>query len=151
METGAAGMGRGKDTVRRHLWRAVLQLMKPAHRTEFLTVPPPAVMAVAFIQDKGGAPKSLSRSPTPASRSFDPSRDHQQIGRTGQSAAEELPPTAERPRSHRMLTSILRSQRHNVRRDQLTAALSGYLVGGGEVCRLLLFVNGRKRCDRPIN
>ncbi|MQU75497.1 hypothetical protein GHK29_12800, partial [Sinorhizobium medicae] len=34
-----AGMGRGKDTVRRHLWRAVLQLMKPAHRTEFLTVP----------------------------------------------------------------------------------------------------------------
>ncbi|WP_210212920.1 hypothetical protein, partial [Sinorhizobium meliloti] len=33
------GMGRGKDTVRRHLWRAVLQLMKPAHRTEFLTVP----------------------------------------------------------------------------------------------------------------
>ncbi|MHC2487859.1 hypothetical protein ACVII0_001651 [Sinorhizobium meliloti] len=32
-------MGRGKDTVRRHLWRAVLQLMKPAHRTEFLTVP----------------------------------------------------------------------------------------------------------------
>ena len=38
METGAAGMGRGKDTVRRHLWRAVLQLMKPAHRTEFLTV-----------------------------------------------------------------------------------------------------------------
>ncbi len=29
----------GKDTVRRHLWRAVLQLMKPAHRTEFLTVP----------------------------------------------------------------------------------------------------------------
>ena len=39
METGAAGMGGGKDTVRRHLWRAVLQLMKPAHRTEFLTVP----------------------------------------------------------------------------------------------------------------
>ncbi|WP_210214249.1 hypothetical protein, partial [Sinorhizobium meliloti] len=41
------GMGRGKDTVRRHLWRAVLQLMKPAHRTEFLTVPSKAPVAIS--------------------------------------------------------------------------------------------------------
>lgn len=32
-------MGRGKDTVRRHLRRTVLQLMKPALSTEFLTLP----------------------------------------------------------------------------------------------------------------
>ncbi|WP_210212712.1 hypothetical protein, partial [Sinorhizobium meliloti] len=43
------GMGRGKDTVRRHLWRAVLQLMKPAHRTEFLTVPLTVVVLVISV------------------------------------------------------------------------------------------------------
>ena len=57
METGAAGMGRGKDTVRRHLWRAVLQLMKPAHRTEFLTVPRPADQRLEWTADPDqGAP-----------------------------------------------------------------------------------------------